>query len=165
MSTTDRRARGDRRPVRTAAACGAAALGLLALSACDKPTPVATVTVGSDTVHTHAACYRDGRPLDSRTLSACQRRRPTESITISPGDVLRLGVEPEIADPGWVMYVNGQPVSRPLDTTYRSLSADGFFPQNRQQRATPNAAELTIAEEDAKGTVYGLWRFRLNLDG
>lgn len=164
MTTTEHRAAGGRRTVRALAACGAASLGLLALTACEKPTPRATVTVGGDTVSTEAVCYGHGEPLSGRELKECQRKQPTRSLTLSPGDILRVGVEPAMADPGWVMYVNGRAISNPMDETYRSLSADGFFSQVQGQGKAPDVAELTIAEEDEEGTVYGVWRVKLNLD-
>ena len=48
---------------RIGVALGAVSAGLLVLSACDKPTPLATVTVGDNSVHTEASCYNDGNAL------------------------------------------------------------------------------------------------------
>ena len=45
---------------RVVAAAGAVSAGLLVLSACDKPSPIATITVGTNSVNSEATCYNDG---------------------------------------------------------------------------------------------------------
>lgn len=160
---------GLRRTVRTATALGAVCLGLTTLSACEKPTPVTTVTVGTDTVTTEAACYHDGKKLSDKMLDECQDEKAEKSIKVSRGDILRLGVEPEIADPGWVLLVNGAPVmNKPIDKTYRSLTGDGFYPseQGSQQSAadTPRDAEIAVVEQNDQGDIFGVWRITIELD-
>ncbi|MFE0201307.1 DUF2771 domain-containing protein, partial [[Kitasatospora] papulosa] len=84
---------GKRR--RAAAALGAVSAGLLVLSACDKPTPLATVTVGTTSVHTEAACYNDGRAIKESQIQDCLNEKAEKSITVAPDDKIRFGVDPE----------------------------------------------------------------------
>lgn len=160
---------GLRRTVRTATALGAVCLGLTALSACEKPTPMATVTVGSDSVSTEAVCYNDGKKLTDQMLDGCQDKKAEKSIKVSRGDIMRLGVDPEIADPGWVLLVNGTPaISSPVKKTYRSLSGDGFYPSEQggqeQPPGPPEDAEIAIVEQNTKGDIFGVWRVTVELD-
>lgn len=72
---------------RAATAACAVSLGLVALSACDKPTPLATVTVGSETVTAEASdgCYGDGKDLSSAKFKACLSAKPDKTIKVTPG--------------------------------------------------------------------------------
>ncbi|HZG07139.1 MAG TPA: DUF2771 domain-containing protein [Streptomyces sp.] len=158
MTHTISRGKG-RRTVRTAVAIGAATLGLVALSACEKPTPRATVTVGSDTVSTEAACYEDGKALSQKEVLSCIQKEGSTSITVGEGDMLRIGVDPEIAEKGWVLFLGEQPaVSEPIKKTYRSFSSDGLF--SRAGGGSAKSVRLGLVEYD--GEQYrGVWTIEL----
>ncbi|GAA2426519.1 DUF2771 domain-containing protein [Streptomyces macrosporus] len=160
MTHTISRGKGSR-TVRTAVAIGAATLGLVALSACEKPTPRATVTVGSDSVSTEATCYEDGKNLSQDRVLSCVQKKTDTSITVGEGDMLRIGVDPEIAETGWVVFLGERPVvSEPIGKTYRSFSSDGLFAQANGTSA--DTVELSIVGYD--GTRYrdGVWRVDLD---
>lgn len=151
----------SRRGVRTAAALGAATLGLLVTTGCGltQPTPLATVTVGSDTVTTEAACMAtEDKPLDREEGFACLKGKPDATITVGQGDRVHLGVEPEMADAGWVYFVNQRPMSaEELGSTYQTFDADQWFqPQPGQggQASVPDKVTLSVAtlgEDDLEG--------------
>src|SRR5690242_12170894 len=104
---------------RSAAAVGAVVLGLAALSACSKPTPLATVTVGSDTINSQAACYNDGKPLSTSTLRSCLSKTPTDNaITVRAIDSVHIGVDPDVAKNGWLVFSNGQARTDLIKDTY-----------------------------------------------
>ncbi|MCD9142959.1 DUF2771 domain-containing protein [Streptomyces albireticuli] len=151
--------RGKRR--RAAAAAGAVTFGLLALSACDKPTPLATVTVGSTTVTTEAACYEEGKELGEKALEECTKDKTPKTIKVKHGDKVRVGVEPDIADKGWVALTSGPmgPVQRSnqLKQTYTTLNGDELF-VNQQLRRVEDSTILTVLTKD------GVWNFKLELD-
>ncbi|MBB5119460.1 hypothetical protein AF335_28860 [Streptomyces eurocidicus] len=151
--------RGKRR--RAAAAAGAVTFGLLALSACDKPTPLATVTVGSTTVTTEAACYEKGKELGDKALNECVKDKTPKTVKVKHGDKVRVGVEPDIADKGWVAVTSGAmgPVQRTnqLKQTYTTLDGDELF-VNQQMRRVEDSTILTILTKD------GVWNFKLELD-
>ncbi|NGN69633.1 DUF2771 domain-containing protein [Streptomyces sp. A7024] len=149
---------------RAAAALGAAAVSIAALAACEKPTPLATLTVGSDTVTTEAECYKKGEVIPQNELSKCLEESSGKSVSLGPGDKLRIGVDPKIAETGWVMFVNGQPaITEPSDRTYISFQGDAFFqgaqgPDGQQQQV--KQAKVAIVEVDG-GSSKGVWSFDL----
>jgi outer membrane protein assembly factor BamE (lipoprotein component of BamABCDE complex) len=150
---------------RTAAAIGAAALGLVALSACEKPTPLATVSVGTNSVSSEAACYNDGKKLSQEELRDCIGESSAKKLTVHDGERIRVGVEPEIADSGWVMGVNGQgTMAEASKDTYRTFAFDQVFaPQQSAAGVTaPKKAQVTIVEVTKDGQARGVWQFTLN---
>ncbi|GAB3649573.1 DUF2771 domain-containing protein [Streptomyces sparsus] len=153
-----------RRAARTAIAAGAVSLGLIALSACEKPTPRVTAVAGSTSVSTEAACYDDGKNISEQRATSCAERKPTETLTVGEGDMLRLGVEPEIAETGWVLFLNGQQaISEPITGTYRSFQSDAFFQQQSPMGGPGEKASsvnVSIAEFDGKN-YKGVWNIKL----
>jgi hypothetical protein len=151
---------------RTAAAAGAVALGLVALSACEKPTPEATITVGSNSVSAEAACYNDGKKLSQQELGDCIGNKSEHKLNVSDGEKVRVGVEPEIADTGWAMVVNGQgTMTEASKDTYRTFDFDEIFaPQQSQAGApgpAPKTAQVAIIQVDKAGQAKGAWQFTL----
>src|ERR671920_405962 len=92
---------------RAVAAAGAVSAGLLVLSACDKPTPLATVTVGSSSVSEEATCGGADDTLKAADVSKCLKNTDVASISVDPDETVRFGVEPDIADKGWTILMNG----------------------------------------------------------
>ncbi|MFD6417313.1 DUF2771 domain-containing protein [Streptomyces sp. NPDC060194] len=155
FSTTGRRA---------TATLGAVAAGMLALAACDKPTPVATVTVGSDSVNTQATCYGDGKAIKPGEIRKCLQKKADTEISVGPGEQVRFGVDPEIADNGWTIFLDGQQVEQePFKKTYRSLNGDAFFSAGQQgQPGAPAAKSVQVSIVEAKGgSLRGVWQFEL----
>ncbi|MCF3103985.1 DUF2771 domain-containing protein [Streptomyces klenkii] len=147
--------RGKRR--RAAAAVGAVAFGLVALSACDKPTPLATVTVGSTTVTTEAACFDEGKKLDQGALNKCMADKSVKTVKVQPGDKVRVGVDPKMADKGWLVAINAQQQTNQLKQTYTSLNGEQLFVNRMEQRFEKDVI-LSVITED------GVWNVKLELD-
>ena len=142
---------GKRR--RAAAALGAVSAGLLVLSACDKPTPLATVTVGTDSV-----CYNDGKAIKESLLQGCLTEKPAKTIKVALDDKVRMGVDPEIADHGWTLLFGGQPVEQePYKKGYRTIPGSAFF-SSQTGEPTSNTA-VSILETSGK-KVIGIWHFK-----
>jgi hypothetical protein len=151
---------------RTVAAASAVALGLVALSACEKPTPQATVTAGADSVSAGAACYNDGKQLDQKKLGECIGKKSGNKLTVSEGEKVRVGVEPEIADSGWAMVVNGQgTMTEASKATYRSFDFDQIFAAQQSPTggaaAAPKTAQVAIIQLNDAGQAKGAWEFTL----
>jgi hypothetical protein len=156
---------------RTATTIGAISLGLVALTACDKPTAQATVTVGSKSVQAEAAdkCYANDKKLPPEIWQACMRAKPTHHITVPVGDKVHIGVDPEIADKGWLI-VRG---ANELDTsellknkTYWSEDSAAVFtlpdPQTGQPSAVKSVTLNVLEATDAHGeNVYRVIQFTL----
>ncbi|MER6530394.1 DUF2771 domain-containing protein [Streptomyces sp. NPDC001508] len=142
---------------RAVAAAGAVSAGLLVLTACEKPTPIATVTVGTNSVNSEATCYNDDKALDTAALGNCLKDTDIKSITVDPEETVRFGVDPKIADSGWTILMNGQPLTDSSTKTYRTIPGSVFF--NAQYGAQGNSTLVSVKEGDK--TVKGLWSFKL----
>ncbi|MEV7275590.1 DUF2771 domain-containing protein [Streptomyces sp. NPDC093111] len=144
---------------RAVVAIGAVSAGLLVLSACDKPTPLATVTVGTESVNSEAACYNDGDPLKESQIAACLNKKAEKSISVESDDKIRFGVDPEIAENGWTIFLGGQQAEpEPYKKTYRTIPASAFF--SSQSGEATNKTQVTIVQNTGK-TVTGIWHFEL----
>lgn len=144
---------------RAGAALGAVSAGLLVLAACDKPTPLATVTVGSDSVNTEAACYNDGKAVPETDMQPCLNKKAEQSIEVAVDDKIRFGVDPEIGDHGWTLFINGQPAEQePYKKTYRTIPASAFF--SSQTGETTDKAQVSVVETTGK-KLTGIWHFQL----
>ncbi|MEV0777216.1 DUF2771 domain-containing protein [Streptomyces sp. NPDC050433] len=148
---------------RTGVALGAMSAGLLALSACDKPTPIATLTVGTDSVHSEATCYNDGDSLGGNAaLKKCLNDTDgRKTITVSPDASIHFGVDPEIARNGWTFYIEGQRAEpEPDKNTYRTFPASSFFSSRTGEPI--KTVNLSIVEtSEKKRAVVGVWNFEL----
>ncbi|MER6674555.1 DUF2771 domain-containing protein [Streptomyces sp. NPDC000983] len=147
---------------RAVAAAGAVSAGLLVLSACDKPTPIATITVGTSSVSEEATCGGGDETLKTEDLTACLKDTDIKSLTVDPDKTVRIGVDPEIADKRWSILMNGQPITDDFDKTYQEIPGSVFF--NAQYGAQGNSTLVSIKAGDGeKGgeAVTGLWSFKL----
>jgi hypothetical protein len=150
------------RGVRTAAALGAAALGLLVTTGCGltKPTPLTTVTVGSETVTTEAACFAaEDKALKGKEAVDCLKKGADATITVDQGERLHLGVEPEMGHAGWAYFVNQRPMSaKMVDSTYQTLDTSQWFQPQRGQSAAPDEVTLSVVTfGEGQGEAAGVW--------
>jgi hypothetical protein len=148
----------------------AVAAAALALTACDKPAPGATIFSGASSEHREALCWSfdadraytaDDCVVD---VAAAQSQQSVfdaldeylATLEVSPGDVVGISVDPEVADAGWSVTVNGRPLHRDLLTeTYFRFTMP---PQPLRQ----GSAELQIQAAAEDGTsARGFWVFRL----
>ncbi|MEU8674179.1 DUF2771 domain-containing protein [Streptomyces sp. NPDC048560] len=144
---------------RIGVALGAVSAGLLVLSACDKPTPLATVTVGDKSVGVEASCYNDGDPIKESLIQGCLNKKAEHSIDVAMDDKVRFGVDPEIAENGWTLFINGQQAEQePYKKTYRSIPGSAFFAS--QTGETTDKTQISIVETQGK-RLTGIWQFQL----
>lgn len=145
---------------RTAAALGAVSAGLLILSACDKPTPLATVTVNGDSVNSQASCYGHGKAIGEGEIKSCLQKEAEKSVTVGMDDKVRFGVDPEVAENGWTLFIGGQPAEQePYKKTYRSIPGSAFF-SSQQGGAPLKKAQVSLVETDGN-KLKGIWHFEL----
>ncbi|MFJ9816772.1 DUF2771 domain-containing protein [Streptomyces sp. NPDC101151] len=143
---------------RAVAAAGAVSAGLLVLSACDKPSPVATITVGRSSVNSEALCYNDGKALDAESLAKCSKKAgDIESIKVDPDQTVRFGVDPKIADNGWIVLVNGRQFTDKSMKTYTTIPGSAFFNVQYGTQGNTNTVSIQMGANPAKG----LWSFKL----
>ncbi|MFE9565570.1 DUF2771 domain-containing protein [Streptomyces sp. NPDC006487] len=149
---------------RSVAALGAVSAGLLLLSACDKPTPLATVTVGTSSVSTEAACS-DSKELTGEKVQECFADvKHAKNIDYGRGDTLRLGVEPDVVEDGkkWQAVLDGQPITEPSSNTYRSFPGADLFATGGQGDA-PASKKLNIVQVSEDGKPLAVWAFNVKL--
>ncbi|MER6217967.1 DUF2771 domain-containing protein [Streptomyces sp. NPDC048387] len=154
---------------RSVAALGAVSAGLLLLSACDKPTPLATVTVGSSSVSAESECRADngdnGKELSMDKVQECLTgRKDAKTIEYGRGDTLRLGVEPKVVEDGkkWQAVLDGQPITEPSANTYRSFAGADVFATGGQGEA-PQSKMLSFVQVGEDGKPLAVWSFKLKL--
>jgi hypothetical protein len=146
---------------RAVAVVGAVSAGLLVLSACDKPTPMATVTIGKNSVSTEAECYEDGENIGREEATKCAAEKASDTISVPQGETLRIGVDPEIADEGWALWLNGQQVTSPFKKTYYAFEGVDLF-ADQQGQAAPKTINISIVQQNKSGSQFkGVWNFKL----
>lgn len=166
---------------RCAAAVGAVALGLSALTACTKPTALATVTVGKGSVNTEAdqqgSCWNGGKTLSRTAIASCLQSQaaPGTTVKVHSGDKVHLGVDPDIAKTGWVVLGTQAPVTRTSQPTqltdvikqqtYTTLgSSAGQLFVNQQTGRSSKDLDLAILKTVGTGTdTTEVWKVRLEL--
>ena len=143
---------------RIGAALAAVSAGLLVLSACDKPTPLATVTVGDNSVHSEAACYNDGNALKESEVQGCLNKKAEKTVKVAMDDKVHFGVDPEIADNGWTLFINGQQAEQePFKKTYRTIPGSAFF-ASQTGETTASETQVSVVETDGN-KLTGVWHF------
>ncbi|MFJ6985230.1 MULTISPECIES: DUF2771 domain-containing protein [unclassified Streptomyces] len=150
---------------RAVAVAGAVSAGLLVLSACDKPTPMSTITVGDTSVSSEATCGGEGDTLQAAAIAKCLKDKDIKTITVDPDETVRFGVDPDVADDRWTILMNGQPLTEDSGKTYRTIPGSVFF--NAQYGAQGDSTLVTIKAGDGKTNsqaVTGLWSFELKKD-
>ncbi|MFD5652178.1 MULTISPECIES: DUF2771 domain-containing protein [unclassified Streptomyces] len=150
---------------RAVAAVGAVSAGLLLLSACDEPTPIATITVGSDSVSSEATCGGEGKNLSSDEINKCLKDKDAKSVTVDQDETVRFGVDPDLADKHWTILMNGQQLVEDSDKTYRTVPGSVFF--NAQYGAQGDSTNVAVAVRDGKDdsqNITGVWVFELKKD-
>ncbi|WP_299535397.1 DUF2771 domain-containing protein [uncultured Streptomyces sp.] len=149
----------SRKGRRIGVALGAVSAGLLVLSACDKPTPLATVTVGDNSVSTEASCYNDGDALKESEIQGCLNKKADKTIDVAMDDKVRFGVDPEVAENGWTLFIEGQQAEQePYKKTYRSITGSAFF--SSQTGETTSQSQISVVETKGQKLV-GVWHFKL----
>ncbi|MFI5619466.1 DUF2771 domain-containing protein [Streptomyces sp. NPDC051567] len=149
---------------RSVAALGAVSAGFLLLSACEKPTPLATVTIGTSSVSAEAAC-RDAKELSLDKVQECLTHlKDAKTIEYGRGDTLRLGVEPEVVEDGkqWQAVLDGQPITEPSSNTYRSFAGADVFATGGEGQV-PDSKKLAFVELGKDGKPLAVWTFNLKL--
>ncbi|MEI5136779.1 hypothetical protein RB199_36935 [Streptomyces libani] len=124
------------------------------------------MTVGSSTVTAEATpgCDGDGKVLSKKDISACLTKKGGKTITVRPGEKVRVGVDPEVAKSGWIVIGAGPVMREPSKGTYRSFDADTLFmQQNPQTGQTTYSKDVTlqVAELGAGEGPKTMWHFTL----
>ncbi|NUS73100.1 MAG: hypothetical protein HOQ05_06795 [Corynebacteriales bacterium] len=147
------------------AALGLVALG--ALTACDKPTPVAGIVAGGKYVNAEATIWCFGDDVYTGPGSCSERQIKTPRVKVRGGEQVSVEVPKEVADKGWYVAVATEPAGEekeenepqfqrgPVqeDSTYFSFTVPQF-------ESTPMIPVQVIALGEGD-TNTGIWQFLL----
>jgi hypothetical protein len=138
-----------------------AALSLVALTGCAKPTPIVSVVAGGHTVHTDATlfCF-DGQSIAKKDCRTDAGRTPTV-LRVKPGQQVGIDVAKTLAQSGWVVVLpaagQGQGQSSGKQVGHYLTFVPQFTPQS--PRVDLDVRMLDHGSE-SKPTI-GLWQFVL----
>lgn len=133
-----------------------AAVGAM-VTGCEKPPPSISVWSGTESLNTGALCWAgDSSSLTPRQCAqdilGGSRSDGVPTLATQPGNTFGISVDPVVAEAGWQIRVDGQPVVRQtLETNYHRLVY-----------ATPDQPITVqiVAGRDAE--IKGVWLVRLD---
>lgn len=136
----------------------------VALTGCEKPNPGVTVFSGTNSEHTQALCWSadatesvQARGCADDILQQAVDGGEVPTITVIPGDVVGISVDPVVADNGWLPVVGDQALSEtPITTTYFRFT----FPESVAIPEGGFEMQIKAAGESADD-LRGIWLFRL----
>ena len=138
-----------------------AGASVLALSACEKPSPGVSVFSGQTSAHSQALCWSfSGESLDSTACAQdvvedALRGGGVMSIPVVPGETIGISVDPSVASQGWTPVVGSQRLLQtPTTSTYYRFA----FPDLQEVPATGLPLQVVAGSGD---TTVGIWIFRL----
>lgn len=122
---------------------------------------MATITVGNSSVSTEAECYKDGDEIGRAEVNKCTAEKASDTISVPQGETLRIGVDPEIADEGWALWINGQQATAPFKKTYYAFQGVDLF-ADQQGQAAPKTLNVSIVQQGKADSEFkGVWNFKL----
>jgi hypothetical protein len=132
-----------------------AATGALVVG-CEKPPPAITVWSGTNSVYAPALCWAFEASLQrGECAEEIVQGRATDGVptlAIQPGQTLGISVDPAVAEAGWQVRADGQPLTaQTLDTTYYRVVADN----------TPDQALTLQVVAGREAQVRGVFLVRL----
>jgi hypothetical protein len=108
-----------------------AVVALAALAACEKPAPGATVFSGTNSAHREAICWSFDAEKEFDPASDCSipldstegfNERLLDDVAVistAPGETVGISVDPAVAEDGWLVTINGRPLTRePITEKY-----------------------------------------------
>ncbi len=148
---------------RRPAAALAAALALVGLTACQKPTPIVTLYSGGATLHDNAFsyCFPGQDPAqqpggaDSCRFDTGGDRAPA-LLRVKPGGSVLVDVDKDLADTGWFVALRGRDsqASRLPTQTGHTVTFSPDFSQS--PTITVQVTKLSSADN---GRPVGVWQF------
>lgn len=132
----------------------------LALTACTKPNPGATVFSGTTSAWREAACWTDSPDgLDPESCTQDLIGKASDGgvvakIPVVPGSTVGISVDPVVAEAGWYPVIGNQRlVEQPITQTYYRFT----YPDLQQIPEGGAALQIIAGGENAQG----IWVFSL----
>jgi hypothetical protein len=138
-----------------------AAVSLVVLSGCSKPTPIVSVVSSGTTVHTDATlfCF-EGQSIAEKDCRTETGRLPTV-VKVKPGQQVGIDVSKELAESGWVVVLPGQGEGQDQSSGKQESHYLTFTPQFTQQSPQVDLDVRMLDDGDTAKPTIGLWRFVL----
>ncbi len=140
---------------------GLAGVGVLALSGCTQPTPDVTVWSGTASVVRQATCWSTDASVSEAVkncISEAQSKPTTDipTIAVTPGNVVGINVDPQVAEATWLPSVGQQPLAEaPISDSYYRFTYPNV-------QTPPQGYLLAVTAKGASADQNrGLWLFRL----
>ena len=139
----------------TAALCG------LALTGCQKPTPLVSLVSGTETVRTDATifCF-EGQSARQQNCRAPEGKPPTV-LKVKPGAKVGVDVAKKVADAGWVIVLPGDDQD-PSNDQASGRQDEHYFSFTPQFESGPVRLEVRMLDNgDSAAPTVGNWQFVL----
>lgn len=138
-----------------------AAVSLVALTGCSKPTPIVSVVSGGSTVHTDATLYCfSGQSIAARNCRTETGKKPTV-LKVKPGQQVGIDVSRDIVKNGWVVVLPGGSSSQDQSSGKQDTHYLAFTPQFSAQSPSVDIDVRMLDHGSESKPTIGLWRFVL----
>ncbi len=141
---------------------GLTVVAVAGLAACTKPTPEVTLVSGPTSVVAPALCWEPETTVREAvvaciTEAASNPAAEVPELPVTPGNVVGVNVDPEVAEAGWSVLIDQTPINDgPLTDTYYRFT----FPDS--QAIDEQGFRLSVvAEGNSADKNRGLWSFQL----
>ena len=138
----------------------ATALSAVALTGCEKPTPLVSLVSGTTSVQTEAAifCF-EGQSAQAQN---CRTETTTPTVLkVKVGSPVGVDVSKEVADAGWVIVLPGDDQD-PSNDQASGTQKESYFAFTPQFESGPLRLEVRMLDEgNASGPTVGNWQFVL----
>jgi hypothetical protein len=138
-----------------------AALSLVALTGCSKPTPIVSVVSSGHTVHSDATlfCFA-GQSIAKKDCRTEEGKVPT-IVKVKPGQPVGIDVSKELTKSGWVVVLPAQGQGQDQSSGKQDSHYLSFTPQFTPAAPQVDVDVRMLDHGDASKPTIGLWRFVL----
>ncbi len=139
-----------------------AAVCLVGLTGCSKPTPLVSVVAGGTTVHTEATLYCfSGQSIAARNCRTDTERLPTV-LKVKPGQPIGIDVSKQLARAGWVVVLPAKGEGQQDQSSGKQISHYlTFTPQFSPQSPQVDIDVRMLDHGSESKPTVGLWQFVL----
>ena len=135
-------------------------LGLVALSGCERPTPLVTVVNAGKSVYTEADTYCfEGQSTVDANCAVRQQRPPT--LEVVPGEPVGVDVDKELVEGGWIIELSDLQAPAEEAQPERSEVQDGHYFTFTPINLPPEGLLLLTVRSLNGETATGQWSFLL----
>lgn len=137
------------------------AVSLVALTGCQKPTPLVSLISSGETVHTDATIYCfEGQSARQQNCRAPQDKAPTV-LKVKAGQQVGIDVAKDIADAGWVVVLPGDDED-PSNDQASGKQDTHYFAFTPQFQNAPLRVEVRMLDGGrTDAPTIGNWQFVL----